>query len=186
MKFTPTTIPDVVIIEPDVHQDERGFFMETWQAARYAEGGINARFLQDNHSRSARNTVRGLHYQVNRPQGKLIRVIRGEAFDVAVDLRRSSPTFGQWISTMLSEENKRLIWIPAGFAHGCLILSEFADFEYRCTDYYSRDDERTIRWDDAGPCNRLAAAWRWGAGDVGEGQGRRCPERSRNLCISCS
>ena len=122
--------------------------METWQAARYADNGIDTRFLQDNHSRSSQYTVRGLHYQVNQPQGKLIRVIRGEAFDVAVDLRRSSPTFGQWTSTMLSEDNKRLIWIPEGFAHGCLILSDFADFEYRCTDYYSREDERTIRWDD--------------------------------------
>ena len=149
MKIIETELHGVKIIEPSVFGDERGFFLESWNKDIFQANDLPTNFVQDNHSRSARNTVRGLHYQVNRPQGKLIRVIRGEAFDVAVDLRRSSPTFGQWTATTLSEENKRLIWIPEGFAHGCLILSEFADFEYRCTDYYSREDERTIRWDDS-------------------------------------
>jgi len=148
VKFTPTSIPDVVLIEPRIHEDSRGFFMETWQAKRYQENGIDAQFVQSNHSRSSRGTLRGLHYQVQQPQGKLVRVICGEVFDVAVDLRKSSPTFGQWTAVTLSDENKSLVWIPPGFAHGFLVLSEYADFEYRCTDYYAPQHERTICWDD--------------------------------------
>ena len=148
MKFTPTSIPDVVLIEPRIHEDSRGFFMETWQAKRYHENGIDAQFVQSNHSRSSRGTLRGLHYQVQQSQGKLVRVICGEVFDVAVDLRKSSPTFGQWTAVTLSDENKCLVWIPPGFAHGFLVLSEYADFEYRCTDYYAPQHERTICWDD--------------------------------------
>ena len=148
MKFTPTRIPEVVVIEPVVHEDERGFFMETWRDSSYKEAGINATFVQDNHSRSSYGGLRGLHYQVNKPQGKLVHIIQGEVFDVAVDLRKSAPTFGQWASEILSAANRKLIWIPPGFAHGFLVLSEFAEFIYRCTDYYAPEHERTLRWDD--------------------------------------
>ena len=149
MEFTATQIPDVIVIDPVVHEDARGFLMETWQAERYREAGIDAVFVQDVHSRSARGTVRGLHYQINQAQGKLIRVIRGEAFDVAVDIRKSSPTFGQWVGETLSEGNRKLIWVPPGFAHGFMVLSEFADFEYRMTDYHAPEHNRSIRWDDS-------------------------------------
>lgn len=149
MKFTATQISDVVIIEPVVHEDERGFLMETWRENTFREAGIDASFVQDNHSRSSFGGLRGLHYQVEQPQGKLVRVIQGEVFDVAVDLRRSSPTFGQWAGDVLSSENRKLMWIPAGFAHGFLVLSEFAEFTYRCTDYFAPEHERTLRWDDA-------------------------------------
>ncbi len=148
MEFTATQIADVVVIDPLVHEDERGFLMETWQANRFREAGIDATFVQAVHSRSARGTVRGLHYQIDQVQGKLIRVIRGEAFDVAVDIRKSSPTFGQWVGETLSEGNRKLIWVPPGFAHGFMVLSEFADFEYRMTDYHAPEHSRTIRWDD--------------------------------------
>lgn len=148
MEFSRTSIADVVVIDPVVHEDARGFLMETWQQGRYREAGIDARFVQDVHSRSTRNTIRGLHYQIGRPQGKLLRVISGEAFDVAVDLRRSSPTFAHWVGVVLSANNRRLLWIPPGFAHGFMVLSEFADFEYRLTDYYAPGEERTILWDD--------------------------------------
>jgi dTDP-4-dehydrorhamnose 3,5-epimerase len=148
MKFTPSTIPDVIVVEPDVFGDHRGFFMETWQANKFAKGGITANFVQDNHSRSNQGTLRGIHYQVNQPQGKLVRVLRGEIFDVAVDLRRSSPTFGQWVGEILSDENKKMLWIPEGFAHGFYVLSETADFFYKCTDFYVPEYERTLRWDD--------------------------------------
>lgn len=148
MEFTPTEIPDVIVIDPVVYEDQRGFLMETWRASRFSEVGIDAQFVQDVHSRSARGTVRGLHYQISQAQGKLIRVIRGEAFDVAVDIRKSSPTFGQWVGETLSEGNRKLIWIPPGFAHGFMVLSEFADFEYRMTDYHAPEHARTIRWDD--------------------------------------
>lgn len=148
MEFTTTQIPDVIVIDPLVHEDDRGFLMETWQADRFREAGIDAAFVQDVHSRSARGTVRGLHYQINQAQGKLIRVIRGEAFDVAVDIRRSSPTFGQWVGETLSEGNRKLIWVPPGFAHGYMVLSEFADFEYRMTDYHAPEYGRSILWDD--------------------------------------
>ena len=149
MKFTATQIPDVVIIEPVVHEDARGFFMETWRENLYKEAGIDASFVQDNHSRSSIGALRGLHYQVNKPQGKLVRVIQGEVFDVAVDLRKSSPTFGRWAGDVLSADNRKLMWIPPGFAHGFLVLSEIAEFTYRCTDYYAPEHERTLAWDDA-------------------------------------
>ena len=148
MEFTATQISDVVVIDPLVHEDERGFLMETWQAERFQAAGIDAVFVQDVHSRSARGTVRGLHYQINQAQGKLIRVIRGEAFDVAVDIRKSSPTFGQWVGEILSEGNRKLLWVPPGFAHGFMVLSEFADFEYRMTDYHAPEHSRSILWDD--------------------------------------
>jgi len=148
MEFTVTQIPEVVVIDPVVYEDARGFFMDTWQEQRFHDAGIDARFVQDSHSRSSHGALRGLHYQVSHPQGKLIRVIHGEAFDVAVDLRKSSPTFGQWVGEVLSAGNRKLIWIPPGFAHGFLVLSEFADFEYKLTDFYAPQHERSIRWDD--------------------------------------
>ncbi|MDH3578179.1 MAG: dTDP-4-dehydrorhamnose 3,5-epimerase [Gammaproteobacteria bacterium] len=148
MKFTPTRISDVVVVDPEVHEDGRGFFMETWHERLFDEVGIHARFVQDNYTRSSRGTLRGLHYQVKKPQGKLIRVVVGEAFDVAVDLRQSSPTFGQWAGETLSAANKRSIWIPPGFAHGFIVTGDSAEMVYRCTDYYSRQHERTLRWDD--------------------------------------
>ena len=148
MEFTATQIPDVIVIDPVVYEDARGFFMDTWQEQRFHDVGIDARFVQDSHSRSSHGALRGLHYQVSQPQGKLIRVIYGEAFDVAVDIRKSSPTFGQWVGEVLSAGNRKLIWIPPGFAHGFLVLSEFADFEYKLTDFYAPEHERSIRWDD--------------------------------------
>ena len=148
MEFTATQIPEVIVIDPVVYEDARGFFMDTWQEQRFHDAGIDARFVQDSHSRSSHGALRGLHYQVSQPQGKLIRVIHGEAFDVAVDIRNSSPTFGQWVGEVLSAGNRKLIWIPPGFAHGFLVLSEFADFEYKLTDFYAPKLERSIRWDD--------------------------------------
>ena len=148
MNFTATQIPDVIVIDPVVFEDARGFLMETWQSERFSDAGIEANFVQDVHSRSANGVLRGLHYQVEHAQGKLIRVIRGELFDVAVDLRKSSPTFGQWVSETLSAGNRRLIWVPPGFAHGFMVLSDFAEIEYRMTDYHSPEHGRTIHWDD--------------------------------------
>ena len=149
MNVIKTTIPDVVIIEPKVFGDERGFFLETFQADRYAEmAGINLPFVQDNHSRSGKNVLRGLHFQKTNPQGKLVRVVRGEVFDVAVDIRKDSPTYGQWAGVILSEENKRQFWVPPGLAHGFVVLSDVADFEYKCTDYYDPADEGSLIWND--------------------------------------
>lgn len=148
MQLIPTAIPDVLIIEPKVFGDERGFFFESYNRRALAELGLQAEFVQDNHSRSARGVLRGLHYQLHHPQGKLVRVIAGEVFDVAVDLRRSSSTFGQWVSATLSAENKRMLWIPEGFAHGFLTLSESAEFLYKTTDYWHPEDERSIAWND--------------------------------------
>jgi dTDP-4-dehydrorhamnose 3,5-epimerase len=148
MEFTATQIPDVIVIDPVVFEDPRGFFMETWQARKFKDAGIDASFVQDSQSRSAQGTVRGLHYQIKQAQGKLIRVIQGEAFDVLVDLRKSSPTFGQWVGELLSAGNRKIIWVPPGFAHGFQVLSDSADFEYRCTDYYAPEHERTILWND--------------------------------------
>lgn len=148
MQFTPTIIPDVVVIDPVVHEDNRGFLMETWRADLATEAGIDAVFVQDVHSRSSHGAVRGIHYQIEKAQGKLIRVVRGEIFDVAVDLRRSSPTFGQWVCENLSEGNRKLLWVPPGFGHGFMVLSEYADIEYRMTDYHAPEHGRTIRWDD--------------------------------------
>lgn len=148
MKFTPCAIPDIILIEPAVYGDERGFFMETWQEQRFAEAGITGRFVQDNHSRSARGVLRGLHYQIRQPQGKLVRVISGEIFDVAVDLRRDSPHFGQHVAITLNAGNRHMLWVPPGFAHGFYVTSESADFVYKCTDFYAPEHERSLRWDD--------------------------------------
>jgi dTDP-4-dehydrorhamnose 3,5-epimerase len=144
-----TNIAEVKIIEPKVFGDDRGFFLETFHAARYAElAGIDLPFVQDNHSRSTKGILRGLHFQKTKPQGKLVRVVSGEVFDVAVDIRHDSSTFGQWAGVILSEHNKRQFWVPPGFAHGFVVLSDTADFEYKCTDYYDPADEGSIRWDD--------------------------------------
>lgn len=148
MKVEQTSLPGAVLIKPDVFEDSRGYFMETWNAREFADNGIDAVFVQDNMSQSDRHTLRGLHYQVQRPQGKLVRVVLGEVFDVAVDLRRSSPTFGKYAGVLLSAENKHSFWVPPGFAHGFLVLSDQAAFEYKCTDYYAPEYERSIRWDD--------------------------------------
>ena len=148
MKFIETSLPGVIIIEPKVIGDARGFFLETWHRQRFRDGGIEADFVQDNHSRSVKNTLRGLHYQIKQAQGKLVRVIAGEVFDVAVDIRRSSPGFGQWAGELLSAENKKMLWIPPGFAHGFLVTSDTADLCYKCTDYYAPEYDRAIRWDD--------------------------------------
>ena len=148
MRFTPTRIPDVVCIEPAVFGDDRGFLMETWQSAKFDAAGISVAFVQDNHSRSRRGTLRGLHYQLNHSQGKLVRCVVGSVFDVAVDLRRGSPSFGQWAGVELSAENRLELWVPAGFAHGFLVLSDSADFVYKCTDYYDPASERTLLWND--------------------------------------
>jgi dTDP-4-dehydrorhamnose 3,5-epimerase len=149
VKAHPTPIPDVLVIEPEVFGDARGFFYESFnRTALEAAVGRPLDFVQDNHSLSTRNVLRGLHYQLPHPQGKLVRVIRGEVFDVAVDLRRSSPTFGRWVGEVLSAENRRQLWIPEGFAHGFLVLSPEAEFLYKTTAYWNRDSERCIRWDD--------------------------------------
>jgi dTDP-4-dehydrorhamnose 3,5-epimerase len=148
VKFTPTAIPDVIIIEPEVHGDDRGFFMETWHAGKFRQAGLDRAFVQDNHSRSVRNTLRGLHYQVERPQGKLVRVVAGEIFDVAVDLRRSSPTYGRWLGSTLSAANRLQLWVPEGFAHGYYVTGDGAEVVYKCTDFYVAEHERTLRWDD--------------------------------------
>jgi dTDP-4-dehydrorhamnose 3,5-epimerase len=146
--FEPTSLPGVMLVEPRVFSDPRGFFMETYQKTRFAEAGLAHEFVQDNQSHSVRATLRGLHYQIEHAQGKLIRVVRGEVFDVAVDLRRSQPTFGRWTGLYLSEENKRQLYIPPGFAHGFCVVSEEADFFYKCTDYYHPEFERTLLWND--------------------------------------
>jgi dTDP-4-dehydrorhamnose 3,5-epimerase len=148
MKAIPTEIPDVIILEPQVFYDARGFFMETYHTRKLAELGITAQFVQDNHSRSQCGTLRGLHYQIRQTQGKLVRVVAGEIFDVAVDLRRRSPTFGQWTGAILSDENKHQLWIPSGFAHGFYSLSETVDLIYKVTDYYTPEWERTLLWND--------------------------------------
>ena len=148
MQVIPTDIPEVLIIEPAVFGDERGFFIETWQRKKFAEIGIDIDFVQDNHSRSVQGTLRGLHYQIRQPQGKLVRVTQGAVFDVAVDLRRSSPTFGQWVGEYLTVENKRMLWVPPGFAHGFYVTSDVAEFQYKCTDYYAPEYERSILWHD--------------------------------------
>lgn len=156
MNIIKTSIPDVLIIEPKVFGDARGFFLESFNAQRFAEAtGINRSFVQDNHSRSAQHVLRGLHYQVQQAQGKLVRVVDGAVFDVAVDIRRSSPTFGEWVGVELSAENNRQLWVPEGFAHGFLVLSETADFLYKTTDYYAPQHERCIRWNDP----RIGIKW---------------------------
>ncbi|OLU24397.1 dTDP-4-dehydrorhamnose 3,5-epimerase [Pseudomonas sp. PA15(2017)] len=156
MHIIQTAIPDVLILEPKVFGDERGFFFESFNAKAFADAtSLNPNFVQDNHSRSQRGVLRGLHYQVQQAQGKLVRVTAGEVYDVAVDLRRQSATFGQWVGAHLSADNKRQMWVPEGFAHGFVVLSEFAEFLYKTTDYYAPAHERCIRWDDP----KLAIDW---------------------------
>ena len=158
MNIIKTNIPDVLIIEPQVFGDERGFFLESFNQKTFAEKtGIATQFIQDNHSRSAKNVLRGLHYQIKQPQGKLVRVVIGEVFDVAVDLRKNSSTFGEWSGCLLSAENKRQMWIPAGFAHGFVVLSDIADLLYKATDYYAPEHERCISWNDP----ELGIDWRF-------------------------
>jgi dTDP-4-dehydrorhamnose 3,5-epimerase len=148
LEFRPLELSDVVLVVPDVHRDPRGFFLETWHARKYAEAGIDANFVQDNQSRSTRGILRGLHAQIRSPQGKLVRAARGEIFDVAVDIRLDSPTFGRYAGAMLSEANAHQLWVPPGFAHGFCVLSDEADVEYKCTTFYDSADEIAIQWDD--------------------------------------
>jgi dTDP-4-dehydrorhamnose 3,5-epimerase len=155
MKFQPTRLPEVILIEPDVFRDDRGYFLETWRQDKYGQGGIPETFVQDNHSYSIHGTLRGLHAQLQHPQGKLVRAILGEIFDVAVDIRPDSPTFGQWVGEVLSGDNFRQLWVPAGFAHGFAVLSETAHVQYKCTDFYNRDDEIGILWNDP----RIGVDW---------------------------
>ena len=156
MKVTSTSLPEVLVIEPKVFGDARGFFFESFNQKAFDEAvGRHVDFVQDNHSRSAKGVLRGLHYQIEQPQGKLVRVARGTVFDVAVDIRRSSSTFGRWVGVELTEENQKQLWVPEGFAHGFLVVSESADFLYKTTDYYAPQHERAIRWDDAD----LGVAW---------------------------
>lgn len=148
MEFEQTRLPGVVLLKPKVFGDARGYFLETWRADRFAAAGIHANFVQDNHSHSSRLILRGLHYQLQNTQGKLVRVTRGAVFDVAVDARRSSPTFGQWVGVTLSDENHHMLWVPPGFAHGFMALTDNVDFLYKCTDVYAPQHERIIRWND--------------------------------------
>lgn len=156
MKATPTSIPEVLVLEPQVFGDERGFFFESFNQKAFNQAtGLELSFVQDNHSRSAKNVLRGLHYQIQQPQGKLVRVVSGAVYDVAVDLRKSSPTFGQWAGVELSAENKRMLWVPPGFAHGFLVLSDYAEFLYKTTDYWAPAFERCVAWNDP----ELNIAW---------------------------
>lgn len=148
MRFRPTGLDGVVVVEPDVHRDPRGFFLETWRADRWAEGGVDSTFVQDNHSRSVHGTLRGMHAQLRRPQAKLVRVLQGEIFDAVIDLRRGSPTFGRWIAERLSAENFRQIYVPVGFAHGFCVTSDWAEVEYKCSDFYDPGDELRLLWND--------------------------------------
>jgi len=155
VKITPTEIADVKIIEPAVFADDRGYFLETWNADSFAKNGLDVQFVQDNQSRSKKHVLRGLHYQLEQTQGKLVRVVKGKVFDVAVDIRRSSPSFGHWVGVELSEDNHRMLWVPGGFAHGFLALSDDVDLTYKCTDFYASRHERTILWNDP----ELAINW---------------------------
>ncbi len=156
MKFTPLAIPDVILLEPKVFGDERGFFFESFNHQKFEQAvGKKVSFVQDNHSRSSKGVLRGLHYQIQQPQGKLVRVVQGEVFDVAVDIRKSSPTFGKWVGEILSADNKKQLWVPEGFAHGFVTLSDTAEFLYKTTDYYAPPHERCIRWDDP----EIGIAW---------------------------
>lgn len=148
LAFSETGLPGVLLVEPEVFSDDRGFFLESWRADDLAEAGVGLSWVQDNHSRSAKGVLRGIHYQIGQAQGKLVRVARGAVFDVAVDLRRSSAHFGQWIGYELSDENKRMLWVPPGFGHAFLTLEDETDFLYKCTDYYAPEQERCVRWDD--------------------------------------
>jgi len=155
MKFLPTAIPEVVLVQPDVFRDDRGFFLETYQEQKYGAAGLPERFVQDNHSFSVRGTLRGLHAQLRNPQGKLLRVVQGEVFDVAVDIRPHSPTFGRWVGEVLSGENHHQLWVPPGFAHGFCVTSETAHVLYKCTELYDREDEIAVAWNDP----RIGVAW---------------------------
>lgn len=148
MEYKKLDIPDVVLMTPPVYGDERGFFMETFRQVDFKENCGDYQFVQDNHSSSSKNILRGLHYQFEKPQGKLVRVVRGEVFDVAVDMREGSPTFGKWVGEYLSADNKKMLWVPPGFAHGFIVMSEQAEFVYKCTDYYNPGDEYSLAWDD--------------------------------------
>ncbi len=148
MKFSETSLPGVILIEPDVFEDDRGFFFECWRKKEFGDAGIATEFVQDNHSGSHRGVLRGLHYQIQNPQGKLVRVVSGSVFDVAVDLRRSSPAFGQWAGVELSADNRNMLWIPPGFGHGFYVLSDYAESLYKCTTEYDPDSDRSIRWND--------------------------------------
>ncbi len=148
MKFTETSLPGVIVVEPQVFEDDRGFFMETYRSDKFSHGGISLPFVQDNHAKSRKNVLRGLHYQIKHPQGKLFRVVRGAVFDVAVDIRRNSNHFGRWVGIILSDKNKRQLYIPPGFAHGYCVISETAEITYKCTDIYHPEYDRGIRWDD--------------------------------------
>jgi len=148
MKFIETSLPGVILIEPRIFGDSRGFFMETWHRERFRDGGIDYDFVQDNHSRSLKNTLRGMHYQLTQPQGKLVRAISGEIYDVAIDIRKSSPNFGKWVGAYISEENRKMLWVPPGFAHGFLVTSDSAEVCYKCTDYYAPESERSLLWND--------------------------------------
>ena len=154
-RFLRQALPDVILVEPDLHRDERGFLLETWQVERWREGGIAETFVQDNHSRSVRGTLRGLHAQLRSPQGKLVRCMEGEVFDVAVDIRHDSPSFGKWTGARLSASDFRQLWVPPGFAHGFCVMTEHAQLEYKCTRLYAPDDEITLAWNDPG----LAIPW---------------------------
>jgi dTDP-4-dehydrorhamnose 3,5-epimerase len=160
MEFEPTAIPDVVLIRPRLFGDARGHFFESWEERRFAAAGLEVRFRQDNQTLSTRHVLRGIHYQLRRPQGKLVRVVTGAVFDVAVDLRRSSPTFGQWVGAELTQDNHHMLWVPPGFGHGFVVLSESAHFLYKCTDFYAPEDEHAIAWNDA----ELNIDWRLPAG----------------------
>ena len=160
MKVIPTEIADVKIIEPAVFSDDRGYFLETWNAGSFTNSGLQVQFVQDNQSRSKKHVLRGLHYQLEQTQGKLVRVVKGRVFDVAVDIRRSSPSFGRWVGVELSDDNHRMLWVPGGFAHGFLALSDDVDLTYKCTDFYASRHERTIVWNDP----ELAINWPLPAG----------------------
>jgi len=149
MKYTPLNIPDVIVIEPEIFKDHRGFFMETFRDNEFRRHVCDINFVQENHSKSSRGILRGLHYQIKQPQGKLVRVISGKVFDVAVDMRKSSPFFGQWTGAVLCAENRKMLWIPPGFSHGFYVMSNDAEFTYKCTDYYAPEHERCVLWNDA-------------------------------------
>ena len=168
MRFTPTALPEVILVEPDVFRDARGFFLETYHERKYAQGGIPGPFVQDNHSRSVQGTLRGLHAQVRRPQGKLVRAVQGEMFDVAVDIRRGSPRFGRWVGVRLTGDNFKQIYIPAGYAHGFCVLSERVHVEYKCTDFYDPGGEIGIAWNDPD----IGVAWPVAEPTVSDKDGR--------------
>ena len=171
MQFTETELPGVILVEPRVFRDDRGYFLETYHREKYRRGGIDATFVQDNHSRSTKNTLRGLHAQEPNPQGKLVRCVAGEIWDVAVDIRRDSPTFRQWVGVVLSAENFRQLWVPPGFAHGFCVLSETAEVEYKCTALYSPEDELGLAWNDP----ELDVAWPLDGAPVLSAKDREAP-----------